>query len=158
MQPSLLADERGFGLLEVLVTLFISLYVLASALIGQSQLTSSFNRAISLKQLEGDLRRGRSEAVAAGARAVVTVSADGTGYTLGLDYAPYSDPAASDEVLLQSNLPLGVTLVTTQPITFDPRGYSIEADGSAQTVVANLAQRGDQFATGTLFAAGYFEF
>lgn len=150
------AKELGFSALEVLVVLAITSIVLATALPDFHALTSSFNRRDSLDVLVSDLQRARSEAVAEGARTIVTVNAGTDGYVVGIDRVPYSVLENPDEVLFTRDFPANVNVGGVAQLIFDSRGYLVDASGTPTSATATITFDGDTYATVSAYSSGTF--
>jgi len=154
----LIRTDSGVSLIDLMVSLVIAASLMAIALPGQSALHDSFNRGTALKQLQGDLRRARSEAVGSGTRTVLSIAPDGSTYEVGFDYQPYNSPPAMDIVTFRGILPNKITLASSIPIVFDPRGYAIDDSGANTQVTVELKEDGSTYTTGTIYAAGFMIF
>ena len=153
-----LRGETGMSLLEVVVALTISAIIAGIGILNHNNWSDSFQKKNARQQLELDLRRARQDTMAEGSRGVVTISASGTIYTFGFDYAPYSSPAAIEKVVFNKNLPSDVTLSTSSTIIFDSRGQSVDVNGVLTPVTVTVTLRGQAAIVGTLYPIGYLDF
>lgn len=142
------------SIIELLVTVAVIGILCRIMTLSFVDFKESFSQNNSRFQLDADLRRLRNEAVAAGARGVLTVSNDGSSYSLGLDYTPFATAAASDKVIFTRKLPKNVTLVTSRTILFDTRGYVSTESGATTTVVVTLKHFTNSYFSATLYSTG----
>ena len=142
------------SIIELLVTVAVIGILCRIMTLSFVDFKESFSQNNSRFQLDADLRRLRNEAVAAGARGVLTVSADGSSYSLGLDYTPFATTAASDKVFFTRKLPKNISLVTSRTIMFDTRGYVSTETGATTTVVVTLRHLADSYFSATLYSTG----
>ncbi len=140
-----------------MVVVVIGFILSAIGLPGAVDLISSFERNVARSQLETDIRRVRSEALAAGARVQLTINGDGAGYSVGIDYIPYADPPAPDVVLYNQTLPSGITVYATQVILFDARGFLIDNTGDYTTTTVTIQEGTETFALANVFPSGVIE-
>lgn len=151
---SLLSEEAGQSLLELLVVLAISFLLACVGVPGFAELKQSISRNSARNQINFDLSRTRAEAMAKGARAIMRFNETGSGYTVGIDYFPYSSSSETDETLYTSELPGNVNLSGVQELIFDSRGYLIDTDGSPIDLNINLNDHGGCFLTATIYPIG----
>lgn len=153
-----LKSYNGFTLLELLtcVALLGILALIASA--NLNELLVSIYSTSARNELEADVSRARAEALAEGARAIITISADSKSYTVGLDYMPFSDPPVSEVTLFERELPNTISVIANQTIIFDSRGYLITSDGDITSTDVTLNAAGTPFADGTIYPTGALEY
>jgi prepilin-type N-terminal cleavage/methylation domain-containing protein len=147
-------NQQGMSIIELLVTVAVIGILCRIMTLSFVDFRESFSQNNSRFQLDADLRRLRNEAVAAGGRGVLTVSPDGTSYSLGLDYAPFATTAAPDRVIFTRKLPRNITLVTSRTILFDTRGYVSTEGGATTTVVVILKHFTNSYFSATLYSTG----
>ena len=155
----LIRSIHGFSVLELLVVMTIFALLTTLALPQFVSLESTFARSDSLQRVEFDLRRAKSEALAAGARTVVSFDDRGQGYSIGFDYLPFNDPPAADEIFLNETLPSTISLNSeSSTIIFDSRGFLIDDAGSPTTVDISLVENGAEYGTASISATGAITF
>lgn len=150
-------DSTGFSVMELLVAMTLFSIMIGTAVVKVPALVNSFNRNAALQNVEFDLRRARAEAIAQGARGVVTILPGGNQYTFGIDYSPYSDPPVADSITFSRTLPRDVTFTSSEDILFDPGGYIIDAHSILNSSEVTLSQDGTTFCNGTIFSPGDLE-
>ena len=144
-------------MLELLVVL--ATFSIISA-IGASNLPSarsSFVRADARQQFKSDLQRMRAEAQASGGRILLTFNAAHSGYSVGVDYRPFSLSSVPDEILFQRKFESEISIASTHQIIFDPRGLLVDSNGDLTTSVLSIGYEGIQFVSGTLYSTGYWD-
>ena len=147
--------EQGFSMIEMVVVLAILAIVASSALPGYGQMFASFNRQNAVNQIEFDIRRARSEALADGTRGVIAFAGGGSEYSFGIDQLPYSNPAVANTQEFRRVLPKNVTASSSVPLVFDSRGYLINASSGAITsATLSINYEGTQFCSGSVFSTG----
>ena len=117
-------SSKGLSVLELLVALGIFSIIGMSAVPATRAMRTSVERGEALDQVEFDLRRIRTEAVATGLLSVFRINPDGNTYTTGFDLLPYGSPPSIEETAFGGNVPHTVTLSSATPIYFDSRGVS----------------------------------
>lgn len=147
--------QRGMSIFEVLAALVIAA-VLASAIPQFAEMSASVAKSVAVKQLQADLRRARAAAISSGGRTVLDVAPLGASYSVGIDEAPYNNPAAPDRASFVTPLPSGITLSASADVVFDPRGMAIDSDGTPVQVSFSLADDTGTFGAGILYASGFF--
>lgn len=146
---------RGFSLFEVLVVISLiglSMLTIAGSL---SEWQASLNRKEARNHLQSDIRRLRSEAAARGGRTVLVLDGLNRSYEGGVDYAPFNDPPAWDELLFKRDLPRRIELLAAQSIVFDPRGFLIDSGGDLASVTFTFLGDNEPFYMGQIFPTGY---
>ena len=137
---------RGFSALELMVVLGILSIVGLSAVPATRAMLSSVERGESLNQIEFDLRRIRTEAVATGLLSVFKVNAGGHTYSAGFDLLPYASPPAIEQTAFGGELPDTVTLSSATPIYFDSRGFLVDAASDPTSCEVILSSNGASYA------------
>jgi prepilin-type N-terminal cleavage/methylation domain-containing protein len=143
MRPN---SSRGFSVFELLVALGILSIISATAVPATRSMRISVERGEALNQLEFDLRRIRTEAVATGLLAVFRINPDGKTYTTGFDLLPYASPPAIEEVAFSSKLPNSVSLTSATAVYFDSRGFLVNASSDPTTCEIILSSEGSNYA------------
>lgn len=151
-----LSTERGYSLLELLIVCVLFAILTHSALSGFPELMRSVNRNTARQQLEFDFKRARAEALSHGARGVLTVNASGTGYSLGIDYAPFD--GTNDVDVFTRELPTGVLLTLSTPLIFSSSGYTIDTAGALTSVTVTLGDDEGTILSGTLYPVGSLDY
>lgn len=158
-QISLLDNlEKGFSLIEVMVTLALATILLLFAIPDYTEMSEAVNRRAAREIIDADVARARGTAIAEGARAVITVSALNSGYTVGVDYLPYNNPPAADDLVFATQLPDNVELSVSDTLVFDSRGYLVDSAGVPTSQVVTLTQGASVFQTGIVYSAGMLAF
>lgn len=155
---TILSNNRGTTIFDVLITIALVSSIAAIAIPNGSKIQDSFNRATALAQVHTDLRRARAEAVAAGARTVLSISVAQNSYDVGLDFAPYTTPPVIETRRFGGALPTGITIQTSADIIFDPRGYLVDDSGDPTQIDLTFLEDGTSYKVGTLYAAGYLDY
>jgi len=139
-------NNRGFSAFELLIVLGIISIVGMSAVPASRAMKASVERGEALNQLEFDLRRIRTEAVAAGLLSVFQISNDGKSYTAGFDLLPYASPPQIEEVVFGNDLPNTITVTADQGIYFDSRGFLINDTSDPTTSEVTILSDGNPYA------------
>lgn len=157
-------SERGFSMLELVVTMTIA-SILASTAISQfTELNSVFDRWNARTLLLQDIRFAQAKSVTQGCRGVITIAGGGNTYSFGCDYLDYdtTDPIAADTIFINRTLPTSINLATDGTIIFNPKGQIIDSSGALQTRTISLTDTGGgesvEFATASIYATGVFVF
>ncbi|MFN8392338.1 MAG: prepilin-type N-terminal cleavage/methylation domain-containing protein [Bdellovibrionota bacterium] len=148
----------GFTLFEMLMVLVILAIITQSALVGLPELKRSMERNAARQQVEFDLQRARNEALAAGSRAIFTVSATGTSYTVGIDEYPFSSTGVPDSTLFSKELPTNITLSTSALVIFNSGGYVVDTAGNVASSTVSLSDDEGDILTATLYPIGSLEY
>lgn len=152
------ASEAGHTLLELLIVFVLFGVLSESAVHGVVSLQKSIQRNTARQQVEFALRRARSEALANGSRAIVTVATDGNSFSIGLDAYPYSSTFAPDSTIFNARLPDGIALTTNHTIVFSSSGSLIDSNGSLTTITASLTDSDATFLSGTIYPIGTIDY
>lgn len=129
-------NSRGFTLLEMMVSLSILMIVSAMCGVSFSRLLVEGNLSTTLELFRFDVRRARSEAASLGGRVIIALNGTSTGYTVGVDYSPYSSTFVADSILYTRNFPSKVIAAFSGTLLFDTRGFVINSSESATSVNA----------------------
>jgi len=139
-------SSKGFSIFELLIALSILSIIGLSAVPATRAMQSSVERGEALHQLEFDLRRIRTEAVATGLLSVFRVNADGNSYTAGFDLLPYGTPPAIEEEAFSGDLPTTIGLSSVAPIYFDSRGFLVNGTSDPTSNEVILSSDGTIYA------------
>ena len=146
---------RGFTIIELLSSLAIFFIIMSIGAPQVRQILHSIDRATAIKQVEFDLRRVRSEALAQGVRFIVLWNNDGHTFTAGADYVPYNDPASYDEMFFSSTIQSPISLIPSPPLMiFDSRGFLVDDTGNLINATIGFYYNGSQYGASTLSATG----
>lgn len=151
-QESFFKTSGGFTLVEMLVVVSITGIISGVVAYYYGDFSNSFASNQARQTFEGDILRSRNEAVSTGARAIFTL--DSTGYTVGIDYIPFSAGLTADKTIMRRTLPKGIALTLSQPIIFDSRGYLISSAGSYTSTVCSMTVSGKPFYSKTIYSTG----
>lgn len=149
-------NEFGFSLMELTVVLAVAALVVLQAMPALVDMQFGIDQASARDILEYDISRAKSEAVSSGARVIVNMNTDGSGYTVGLDRAPVADPPAIEEIIFTRTLPNEVFLNFSDEvkIMFDSRGLLVDEFGEPTSLEASLAQHGYDFSPVFIYPVG----
>ena len=150
--------NSGFSLLEILVTLVLLGLLANVALPEIDKLRTTLSKRQAENQFEVDLRRARAEALASGGRAVLWVASDNRSYSIGSDYLPFSGAGQADSTLYTTRLPSGITIVSSNRIIFDTRGFLVNETGSPVSRTLSLSLRGEVFSSVAITPIGMVTF
>lgn len=151
-------SARGFSVIELLTSISLFIIALSVLTVQIPRIRDSFNRKQAFQQLEADIRLGRSEALARGARIVLKATADGSAYSIGVDRLPYDTSQAADDILYNRKLPSGISLPANQAVSFDSRGSVIDGFGQMTTLSIPLLDGGVRFLLATVYPTGSVAF
>ena len=152
-------SQLGFSLIEFLTVIAIMSIVFAFAVPSFREMELSMDRGRSVRQLEADIRKVQGIGLSRGLRAILQFDSTGSSYSVGLDYAPYSETGVADEILERGELPSTVSMMTSaSPIIFDSRGYLINHEGNFTSVELYLRQDGAVFLSGHIPPNGFLSF
>ncbi len=150
----MIKKEQGFSMLELVVTLGVTMILSSLALPSFSDWNHSLQRATARDLIKFDIRRGKTEAIARGAIGVFELNGDGSGYVYGVDRLPYSDPPAIEEIVFSRTLPDGISMGLTQNIMFDSRGLLIDELRDPTSVIFTMNQDSMTFSTAEIYTIG----
>ena len=155
----LFRSERGVTLMDFLVTLSIFLILTSVGVTHLPEFIESFEKKNAKEQVQGDLTLAKVKAVNEGARAILSISSDGSVYTLGLDYLPLStdSPPAVDEVVFTRALPRRVSVSVDQTLIYNTRGMVVDESSDLTTTTLTLNYRDTAFMTLTIYPTGSFD-
>jgi len=157
-RQKLFKGESAFSIFEVMVVIALLAILTAVGVLNYSEFKDSFDRSNSLKQIEFDIRRAKAFAVKEGTRGILAPLNNGSSYSFGYDYLPFTVPAVADNQIFLQNLPGKVTVDFDSPLIFDSRGYLIDDFGALVTQKIELSQNGIQFAALEIFPTGAIEY
>ena len=149
------SSAGGMTLIELLVVLVLLVIMTATMIGGLAEWRASLNRREVRSILAFDVKRMRSEAAGRGSRIILSIAASGTEYDIGVDYAPFSDPPAGDELLYKRVLPANITAFSAQTIMFDPRGFQIDSSGEPASSSVTFSEHSVQFCSTQIYPTGY---
>jgi prepilin-type N-terminal cleavage/methylation domain-containing protein len=148
--------DAGVSLLELLIALSIIAALTATASIQLPPFIESMHKKNARQNLEHDIQRARSEALAIGGRAIITMASGGASYTLGIDRLPYSTSATPDSILMTREVPGAVSVALSTTLVFGPRGLLVDpSSGALTTLTYSISSHGTAYASGTVYATGY---
>lgn len=159
---SILDCERGFSLIEMLVSLVIMALMTAIAAPNFADLSASFDRMNARSNLLQDLKRAQAEALTKGCRGIFTIAVGGGSYSYGCDFLSYdtNSPPAYDVMSFEREMPTGVTISSDAQIIFNSRGQTVDENDVISTVTVSMTKSVDGspevFVTGTLMGTGLF--
>ena len=146
-------NQYGVSLLEIVVSLSVAFILSAVAIPNLPTLGDTYGRSATIQQFEFDLQRARSEAIAAGARCILSPLAGANGYSVGLDYVPYDPNLVPDEELYRRVFEKNVVLSMSDDLVFNSQGFLIdETTEDLTTRKFSLKQHGRVFKTITVHA------
>ena len=156
-----LRRQSGISMVELLVTILISGLLFGMAIPNFGEMRRSMNKGTALRLLEGDLRRAHAASLSEGAHIIFNVQ-DGVGYTVGIDYPPYSGGEGvnpePDETLFTTELPQGFSLQLWQPLMFNSHGYVINSWGWPSGGGGMLSDGAETFASFWISPSGFADF
>lgn len=149
-------NEYGFSLIELTVVLAVMALLALQAIPALLDMQLGIDQASARDILEYDISRTKSEAVSSGARAILKMNTDGSGYTVGVDRAPVANPPTIEETLFTRTLPNDVFLNVAMDVTimFDSRGLVVDEFGEPTSIEATLQQKGDDFSPVFIYPVG----
>lgn len=152
--------SAGFTILELIVVIMMLSILAHGAVSGTMATLKSADKNSARVQVVQDLRRAQATSVTEGCRGIFEVINSGSQYTYGCDYLPYdTDPIPSaDSITFTGTLPNGITMTTDSLIIFNSRGQVVNTNYSLVTRTVTLTTVGQDFATGTLRATGFFSY
>ena len=156
--------ECAFTVIELITAMGVSaiFFFVASPRLGD--LLMSFDKRNAEMLFIEDIRLAQAISVEQGCQGVMTISEDGTRYSFGCDYIPYSEesPPVMDTQSFARNLPSGVQISADGLIMFNSRGQAIDENGALNTrlITLSVTRSGEAsaFNTGTLRATGFFTY
>ena len=149
---------KGFSAIEIIVTLVMVSILAAFAVPRFIEMNRSLGRGDAMSQVDFDLMRARSEALASGARTYFTLSNQGSRYSVSADYLPYSSSMSGDSTILNAELPSGISLSTSRQLVFDSRGFVIDEQGNPSSITITFRSDGAKFGSAVLSPTGYYQF
>ena len=149
-----LQSEAGYSVIEMVGVVSILSLLAVFAIPQVDVLMGSFDRQQARQQFALDIARARSEALAEGVRAVLSIDNDSESYSYGLDRLPFNSPSSADETMITTELPNGITIFLESDLVFDSRGYLIDSDGEFRTETVQLYHDGEEYCEVTVYAAG----
>lgn len=153
-----LLRQGGFSLIEFLTTIAIMGIMFIIAVPSFREMQASMDRGRAIRQFEADIRKIQGIALSRGLRAIIVLDGSGSFYSIGLDYAPYSDTGVPDEIISRAAFPANVSLSVGDSIIFDSRGYLIDTDGNFSSTAIEMRQNGESFLSGNIPSNGFISF
>lgn len=163
-QAKLASEEKGFTLIDVLISIAVLAILGTLALPQYINFSSSFDGFNARSYLIQDLKQAQAEAITRGCREIFSIAEDAKSYSFGCDYLAYDTnvPPQADSISFVRNLPGDVTISASSLIIFNSRGQSVDTDDVISTVSITLwDQRGESpsvITTGTLLGTGVFSY
>lgn len=155
-------NQRGFSIVELVVSMVVLSILVDSALTEFKQLYDSINKRNAEVLVLQDLRYAQASTVEKGCRGIFTIASNGKSYTYGCDYVPYSSTVTADTNIYTRNLPSGITVSSDALIIFNSRGQVIDSSEALQTRYVTLkvliGSTPTQFNVGTLRPTGFFTY
>ena len=150
--------ERGYTLFELLLVCTLFALLSRSAIATFPLLAQGIDRNSARQELESDLHRARSEALAKGIRVILEISAGGNSYTVGRDEYPFSATLEADETMFTRVLPTGYTISSSDILTFSSDGYLIDASGNLVNATVSILENGESILDATIYPIGGLEY
>lgn len=116
-----LKSQGGVSLLEMLFGISLFLIAVSIGIPSLETWQSSFHRNNARNELEFVLNRARAEAIAQGARVIVSSTNAGETISVGVDQIPYDNSAVADYPLFNSPLSFHMTISFSGDIIFNSR-------------------------------------
>lgn len=154
MDSKKINKERGFTILELLITLGIVSILTAIALPINSELIDSSNRNLALRTFTSDLSKAQSRAIDSGSRVIFTSLNNGQSYNYGIDVFPYNLNFTADTIENVRTLPSNSSINFGTEIIFDPRGMVINTSELLISKTITFTQNSHQFKSVTLYPTG----
>ena len=151
-------STQGFSAIEIIVTLTLVSILTALAVPRFSEMNRSLGRSDARNQIDFDLSRARSEALANGGRTYFILSSHGTHYSISVDYLPYNSLMNGDFTIVNEHLPDRIAVSTSRQIVFDSRGFVIDEQGNPSSVTITFKSDGTKYGSATLSPTGYYQF
>jgi len=148
------AHQLGFTIFELLITLAVTAVVSSFAMLGLSNIRSSFDKNEARYQLDADLKVLRNAAIESGARSFIIIGAGGSSYSAAVDYSPYGATPSADRTLFTRTLPRGVSLSSSATIIVNPKGFTVDSGGAIASTALTLSFRSSAFLSATLYPTG----
>ena len=155
---ALLSDSRGFSMIEILVTISIVSLLCSLAVPNMIKMSREASRGNAQDQVAFDINRARNEAMSTGARVLFILTNNGSQYSLGSDYLPYSDTQIPDSTISSAKLPSGVTIISSRVISFDSRGFLVDNFGNPVTATIDFNCDGVKFGHASISPTGYYQY
>lgn len=146
--------QSGFTVFELLITLAVTTIVSSIAMLGLSNIRSSFDKNEARYQLEADLKVLRNAAIESGARSFFIIGAGGSSYSAALDYSPYGPTPSNERTLFTRTLPQGISLASGSTVIVNPKGFTIDSSGTISSTSVTLSFRSSTFLSATLYPTG----
>lgn len=144
--------EQGVSILEVIVVVGILSLLISMAVVSLQSLYRTFDKSHAIQEFLFDVRRAKNSALSEGARIIFDFGTDG--YTVGIDRAPFSSPAAGDEILWMKNFERGVYIDADSDFIFDSRGMLIDVNGNLNAPGVSVHAHGSN-ETFSFYASGF---
>ncbi len=148
------AQQRGFTIFELLITLAVTATVSSIAVLGLGNIRGSFDKNEARYQLEADLKVLRNSAIESGARSFLIIAAGGASYSAALDYSPYGATPSAEKTLFSRTLPHGVSLSSSATVIVNPKGFTINSSGTISSTSLTLSFHSSPFLSATLYPTG----
>jgi prepilin-type N-terminal cleavage/methylation domain-containing protein len=148
------AHQSGFTIFELLITLAVTAIVSGGAMLGLSNIRSSFDKNEARYQLEADLKVLRNAAIESGARSFLIIGTSGSSYSGALDYSPYAATPSAERTLFSRSLPRGINLSSSATVIVNPKGFTIDTSGAISSTTLTLSFRSSTFLAATLYPTG----
>jgi Tfp pilus assembly protein FimT len=149
--------ESGFSVMELLVVVTISTAIAASVIPGFTTMRGDLQKNNLKNSFAFDLRRARSEAIAAGTRVILSTSESGAQYELGIDEVPFNADGIPDQIFASKNIQAGFTVSASKKFIFDSRGFLVDLSGEIISDTIMLMHHGQSFYNGTILPIGEYE-
>ncbi len=149
---------KGSSLIELIITISIVVLVIAAAIPSIKETRSSLLRYEGRQILEDAVMNTQAQAVSNGGRGILIFSADGSSFSIGIDFSPYNDPVVEDNVIHIVPLPTGITALSSETIVYNSQGFLIHENNKITSTTFTLKQNETSYCIGSIYSLGTVEF
>jgi prepilin-type N-terminal cleavage/methylation domain-containing protein len=151
-------NAAGFTLLELLVVIFIAGLLASAGTAAFGTLVDAYQLNYTINQLQSDVAKLRSQALATGCSQILEIGADGATYSGRTSASCFSGDYDPDDLSsFTHSTPTTVRLTLASPIQLNPRGFVVDSLGQPSEVAVNFLCRGRPCTTKLLSSIGVFQ-
>ncbi len=148
----------GFTLLELLVTLFIAGLLVRAGTVGFGAIVDAYELNYAINQLQSDISKLRSQALATGCPQILELEVNGSQYSGRASTSCFSGDYYPDDLSsFTHSTPTTVRLEVTSSIQLNPRGFVVDSLGQPSQVSVSFLCRGAPCETKLLSSIGVLQ-
>jgi prepilin-type N-terminal cleavage/methylation domain-containing protein len=148
----------GFTLLELLVVIFIAGLLTRAGTVAIGAIVDAYQLNYTINQLQSDIAKLRSHALATGCSQTLEILTDGSTYSGRTSTSCFSGDYDLDDLSSFTHSTAStIRLAVASPIELNPRGFLVDSLGQPSQVTVSFLCRGTPCTTKLLSSIGVFQ-